>query len=95
MIRVEDTCIYGNGRESKTRFNNIRNAIRQQVNDIQPTPSQPALPSNQAMEATVLMSNISRIVQENERLKDEVYDKNTRIEKQNNKISELLQKNQL
>lgn len=51
-----------------------------------------SLPS---MESSVLMHNIERIVQENERLKKEGYEKSARIEKQNDKISELLQSNQM
>ncbi|XP_048777853.1 FK506-binding protein 15-like isoform X2 [Ostrea edulis] len=51
-----------------------------------------SLPS---MESSVLMHNIQRIVQENERLKKEGYDKNAKIERQNEKISELLQSNQM
>nr|XP_022325943.1 FK506-binding protein 15-like isoform X2 [Crassostrea virginica] len=51
-----------------------------------------SLPS---MESSVLMHNIERIVQENQRLKKEGFDKNAKIEKQNEKISELLQSNQM
>lgn len=51
-----------------------------------------SLPS---MESSVLMHNIERIVQENERLKKEAYEKSAKIEKQNDKISELLQSNQM
>ncbi|XP_060074716.1 FK506-binding protein 15-like isoform X2 [Ylistrum balloti] len=47
------------------------------------------------MEASVLMHNVQRIVQENERLRKEGYEKSSRIEAQNNKISELLQSNQM
>ncbi|OWF43709.1 FK506-binding protein 15-like [Mizuhopecten yessoensis] len=47
------------------------------------------------MEASVLMHNVQRIVQENERLRKEGYEMNSRIEAQNNKISELLQSNQM
>uniref|UniRef100_K1QL88 peptidylprolyl isomerase n=1 Tax=Magallana gigas TaxID=29159 RepID=K1QL88_MAGGI len=49
-----------------------------------------SLPS---MESSVLMHNIERI--ENERLKKEAYEKSAKIEKQNDKISELLQSNQM
>ncbi|XP_062586110.1 FK506-binding protein 15-like [Saccostrea cucullata] len=48
-----------------------------------------------SMESSVLMHNIQRIVQENERLKKEGYDKSAKIERQNEKISELLQSNQM
>lgn len=47
------------------------------------------------MEASVLMHNVQRIVQENERLRKEGYEKSSRIDAQNNKISELLQSNQM
>ena len=46
------------------------------------------------MEAGVLLHNIQRIMQENERLKKDVFEKSTRIESQNVKISELLERNQ-
>ncbi|KAL4218675.1 FK506-binding protein 15 [Mactra antiquata] len=46
------------------------------------------------METSVLLHNITRIVQENERLKKDVFDKSGKIETQNEKISELLQRNQ-
>nr|XP_006817309.1 PREDICTED: FK506-binding protein 15-like [Saccoglossus kowalevskii] len=46
------------------------------------------------MESGILMQNIQRIVQENERLKREMFEKSSRIEVQNEKISELLQRNQ-
>jgi hypothetical protein len=46
------------------------------------------------MESTVLMYNVQRIIQENERLKKEVYEKSARIEQQNEKINDLLSRNQ-
>ena len=46
------------------------------------------------MEAAVLMSNVQRIIMENERLKKDVFDKSARIETQNEKIADLLQRNQ-
>ncbi|XP_052221939.1 FK506-binding protein 15-like isoform X2 [Dreissena polymorpha] len=46
------------------------------------------------METSVLLHNITRIVQENERLKQDVFEKSAKIESQNEKISELLQRNQ-
>ncbi|CAG2236491.1 unnamed protein product [Mytilus edulis] len=46
------------------------------------------------MEASVLMHNVQRIVQENDRLRKDGYDKSSKIESLNNKISELLQTNQ-
>lgn len=46
------------------------------------------------MEASMIMSNIQRIIQENERLKQELLEKSSRIEEQNDKISELIERNQ-
>ncbi|XP_074871864.1 FK506-binding protein 15 isoform X2 [Carettochelys insculpta] len=50
--------------------------------------------SSVTMEPTMLMSNIQRIIQENERLKQEIFEKSSRIEEQNEKISELIERNQ-
>ncbi|KAE8582103.1 hypothetical protein XENTR_v10019950 [Xenopus tropicalis] len=46
------------------------------------------------MESAMIMNNIQRIIQENERLKHEVLEKSSRIEEQNGKISELINRNQ-
>lgn len=46
------------------------------------------------MEASVLMHNVQRVVQENDRLRKEGYEKSSKIEALNDKISELLQSNQ-
>ncbi|XP_054440486.1 FK506-binding protein 15 [Pteronotus mesoamericanus] len=46
------------------------------------------------METKMIMSNIQRIIQENERLKQEILEKSNRIEEQNDKISELIERNQ-
>ncbi|XP_036288829.1 FK506-binding protein 15 isoform X5 [Pipistrellus kuhlii] len=46
------------------------------------------------METKMIMSNIQRIIQENERLKQEILEKSSRIEEQNDKISELIERNQ-
>lgn len=46
------------------------------------------------METSMIMSNIQRIIQENERLKQEILEKSCRIEEQNDKISELIERNQ-
>lgn len=40
------------------------------------------------------MYNIQRIIQESERLKKDVFEKSARIEQQNEKIAELLERNQ-
>ncbi|XP_063000887.1 FK506-binding protein 15 [Elgaria multicarinata webbii] len=50
--------------------------------------------SSVTMEAAMIMSNIQRIIQENERLKEEVFEKSGRIKEQNEKISELIDRNQ-
>ncbi|GAB1597940.1 FK506-binding protein 15-like isoform X1 [Argonauta hians] len=47
-----------------------------------------------SLETSVLMQNIQRIVQENDRLKNEVMEKGSKVESQNMKISELIQQNQ-
>ena len=46
------------------------------------------------MESSVLLHNIQRIMQENEHLKKDVFEKSARIETQNMKIAELLERNQ-
>lgn len=46
------------------------------------------------MEAAVLLHNIQRIIQESEHLKKDVFEKSARIETQNLKIAELLERNQ-
>ncbi|KAM8887106.1 FK506-binding protein 15 isoform 1-T1 [Spinachia spinachia] len=49
---------------------------------------------NMSMETSMIMHNIQRIVQENECLKKEVFEKSSRIEEQNRKIGELINQNQ-
>ncbi|XP_029533561.2 FK506-binding protein 15-like isoform X6 [Oncorhynchus nerka] len=46
------------------------------------------------METAMIMRNIQRIIQENESLKKDVYEKSSRIEEQNRKIGELINQNQ-
>uniref|UniRef100_H2YCA1 peptidylprolyl isomerase n=1 Tax=Ciona savignyi TaxID=51511 RepID=H2YCA1_CIOSA len=50
--------------------------------------------SSQSMDATMVLHNIQRIVQENQHIKQQVLEKNKLIENQNQKINELLQQNQ-
>uniref|UniRef100_A0A8C1PYW4 peptidylprolyl isomerase n=1 Tax=Cyprinus carpio TaxID=7962 RepID=A0A8C1PYW4_CYPCA len=50
--------------------------------------------SNISMETAMIMHNIQRIIQENECLKKEVFEKSSRIEEQNRKIGELINQNQ-
>ncbi|XP_041718560.1 FK506-binding protein 15 isoform X2 [Coregonus clupeaformis] len=52
-----------------------------------------AMPSI-TMETAMIMHNIQRIIQENESLKKDVYEKSSRIEEQNRKIGELINQNQ-
>ena len=47
-----------------------------------------------SMDTNVLLSNITRIVKENEQYKKELYEKGNKIEEQNTKITELLMKAQ-
>ncbi|XP_064649384.1 FK506-binding protein 15-like isoform X2 [Lineus longissimus] len=46
------------------------------------------------MEAGMLMQNIQRLVQDNDRLKKDLFEKSQKIESQNEKIAELLTRNQ-
>ncbi|XP_059494209.1 FK506-binding protein 15 isoform X2 [Stegostoma tigrinum] len=66
------------------------------VDDLQKHLNGPSFPgiSSVTMETSMIMHNIQRIIQENERLKQEVFDKSSRIEEQNGKISDLIQRNQ-
>ncbi|CAI5794226.1 FK506-binding protein 15-like isoform X2 [Podarcis lilfordi] len=50
--------------------------------------------SSVTMETSMIMSNIQRILQENERLKQEIVEKSSHIEEQNKKIGELIDRNQ-
>uniref|UniRef100_A0A8C7X3C0 peptidylprolyl isomerase n=1 Tax=Oryzias sinensis TaxID=183150 RepID=A0A8C7X3C0_9TELE len=50
--------------------------------------------ASMTMETAMIVNSIQRVVQENERLKKEVFEKNCRIEEQNNKISDLINQNQ-
>nr|XP_057927716.1 FK506-binding protein 15 isoform X2 [Doryrhamphus excisus] len=47
-----------------------------------------------SMDSCMVMQNIQRIIQENECLKKEVFEKSSRIEEQNHKIGELLNQSQ-
>lgn len=46
------------------------------------------------VESRVLLENLSRIISENDKLKQEVAEKTGKVEEQNHKISSLLQDNQ-
>ncbi|XP_077418593.1 FK506-binding protein 15 isoform X2 [Vanacampus margaritifer] len=47
-----------------------------------------------SMESSMIMQNVQRIIQENECLKKEIFEKGSRIEEQNRKISELFNQSQ-
>lgn len=57
-------------------------------------PSQPMITGGVEMEASVLSSNIIRILQENDKLKKDCKEKTKKIEGLNEKISEMLLKSQ-
>ncbi|XP_054876454.1 FK506-binding protein 15 isoform X2 [Poeciliopsis prolifica] len=50
--------------------------------------------SGMTMETSMIVHNINRIVQENESLKKEMFEKSSRIEEQNRKIGDLINQNQ-
>ncbi|XP_038123673.1 FK506-binding protein 15 isoform X3 [Cyprinodon tularosa] len=50
--------------------------------------------SGMTMETSMIVHNINRIVQENEALKKELFEKSSRIEEQNRKIGDLINQNQ-
>ncbi|TTM20194.1 FK506-binding protein 15 [Bagarius yarrelli] len=50
--------------------------------------------SNVSMDTAMIMNTIQRIIQENECLKKEVFEKSARVEEQNRKIGELINQNQ-
>ncbi|XP_060106773.1 FK506-binding protein 15 isoform X2 [Heteronotia binoei] len=71
--------------------------LADKVNELQKQNSSHGLlpgSSSVTMETAMIMSNIQRIIQENERLKQEIFEKSSRIEEQNEKISELIDRNQ-
>ncbi|XP_019716514.1 FK506-binding protein 15 isoform X2 [Hippocampus comes] len=47
-----------------------------------------------SMESSMIMQNVQRIIQENECLKKDIFEKGSRIEEQNHKISELFNQSQ-
>ncbi|KAM6930962.1 FK506-binding protein 15 [Xenentodon cancila] len=64
------------------------------IDDLQRQRSNSMNVSCMSMETSMIMHSIQRIVQENECLKKEVFEKNSRIEEQNHKIGELINQNQ-
>ncbi|XP_077091601.1 FK506-binding protein 15 isoform X4 [Siphateles boraxobius] len=68
--------------------------LSSKIDDLQKQGSVSLGLSNVSMETAMIMHNIQRIIQENECLKKEVFEKSSRIEEQNHKISELINQNQ-
>ncbi|XDV48381.1 hypothetical protein PO909_017801 [Leuciscus waleckii] len=68
--------------------------LSSKIDDLQKQGSVSMGLSNVSMETAMIMHNIQRIIQENECLKKEVFEKSSRIEEQNRKISELINQNQ-
>ncbi|XP_037833689.1 FK506-binding protein 15 isoform X2 [Kryptolebias marmoratus] len=64
------------------------------IDDNQRQGSHPMSVSTMTMETSMILHNIQRIVQENECLKKEVFEKSSRIEEQNRKIGDLINQNQ-
>jgi len=46
------------------------------------------------MEASLLLSNIQRIINENEAVKKDLFDRSAKVEELNTKITQLLDRNQ-
>ncbi|XP_033992181.1 FK506-binding protein 15 [Trematomus bernacchii] len=68
--------------------------LASKIDDLQRHGSLSVAVPSLSMETSMIMHNIQRIVQENECLKKEVFDKSSRIEEQNRKIGELINQNQ-
>uniref|UniRef100_A0A7N8WMT3 peptidylprolyl isomerase n=1 Tax=Mastacembelus armatus TaxID=205130 RepID=A0A7N8WMT3_9TELE len=68
--------------------------LASKVDDLQRQGSLPMGVSSMSMETSMIVHNIQRIVQENECLKKEVFEKSSRIEEQNRKIGELINQSQ-
>ncbi|AWP06505.1 putative FK506-binding protein 15 [Scophthalmus maximus] len=68
--------------------------LTSKIDDLQRQGSVSMGVSSMSMETSMIMHNIQRIVQENECLKKEVFEKSSRVEEQNRKIGELINQNQ-
>ncbi|XP_022614861.1 FK506-binding protein 15 isoform X1 [Seriola dumerili] len=68
--------------------------LASKIDDLQRQGSLSMGVSGLSMETSMIVHNIQRIVQENECLKKEVFEKSSRIEEQNCKIGELINQNQ-
>ncbi|XP_077457487.1 FK506-binding protein 15 isoform X2 [Stigmatopora argus] len=67
--------------------------LASKVDDLQRQGTVPLNLSGISMESSMVMQNLLRIIQENECLKKEMFEKSSRIEEQNFKINELLNQN--
>ncbi|KAG7488889.1 FK506-binding protein 15 isoform X1 [Solea senegalensis] len=68
--------------------------LASKIDDLQRQGSLSVGVSNMSMETTMIMHSIQRIMQENECLKKEIFEKSSRIEEQNRKIGDLINQNQ-
>ncbi|XP_041854809.1 FK506-binding protein 15 isoform X2 [Melanotaenia boesemani] len=68
--------------------------LASRIDDLQRQGGQSISVSSMSMETSMILHNIQRIVQENECLKKEVFEKSSRIEEQNRKIGDLINQNQ-
>ncbi|XP_029295812.1 FK506-binding protein 15 isoform X2 [Cottoperca gobio] len=68
--------------------------LASKIDDLQRQGSLSMAVPSMSMETSMIMHNIQRIVQENECLKKEVFEKSSRVEEQNRKIGELINQNQ-
>uniref|UniRef100_A0A1A7W7I7 peptidylprolyl isomerase n=2 Tax=Iconisemion striatum TaxID=60296 RepID=A0A1A7W7I7_9TELE len=68
--------------------------LTSKMDDLQRQGSQSMSVSSMTMETSMIVHNIQRIVQENDCLKKEVFEKSSRIEEQNRKIGDLINQNQ-
>ncbi|KAM9744696.1 FK506-binding protein 15 isoform 1-T1 [Menidia menidia] len=64
------------------------------IDDLQRQGNNSLSMSSMSMETSMIMHSVQRIVQENECLKKEVFEKSSRIEEQNHKIGDLINQNQ-
>ncbi|XP_076587173.1 FK506-binding protein 15 isoform X2 [Chaetodon auriga] len=81
-------------RLSVTKVADKVDQLASKIDDLQRQGSLSMGVSNMPMETSMIMHNIQRIVQENECLRKEVFEKSSRIEEQNHKIGELINQNQ-
>ncbi|XP_039658741.1 FK506-binding protein 15 isoform X2 [Perca fluviatilis] len=68
--------------------------LASKIDDLQRQGSLSTAVPSMSMETSMIMHNIQRIIQENECLKKEVFEKSSRIEEQNRKIGGLINQNQ-